>query len=188
MHVWGPGFPPQNSQRRRRMWAGTVEHCGRLETTSHVNEWTCFGSSIRVNVEHAYMPTMTALGDRQPYPGSSLAGRPQQNGVSVSKIIWTEIEKDTPQQNGVSVSKIRWTEIEKDTRYPLASASIYLFIYLFIITYFPQLHFQCYPKSPPYPTPTPLPTHSHFLPLVFPCTGAYKVCMSNGLLFPVMAY
>jgi hypothetical protein len=36
---------------------------------------------------------------------------------------------------------------------------IYLFIYLFIyifITYLPQLHFQCYPKSPPYPPP-PLP-------------------------------
>jgi hypothetical protein len=35
--------------------------------------------------------------------------------------------------------------------------------------------------------PTPLPTHSHFLALAFPCTGAYKVCKSNGPLFPVMA-
>jgi hypothetical protein len=35
--------------------------------------------------------------------------------------------------------------------------------------------------------PTPLPTHSHFLALAFPCTGAYKVCVSNGPLFPVMA-
>jgi hypothetical protein len=34
---------------------------------------------------------------------------------------------------------------------------------------------------------TPLPTHSHFLALEFPCTGAYKVCKSNGPLFPVMA-
>jgi hypothetical protein len=59
---------------------------------------------------------------------------------------------------------------------------------LFFIRYFPHLHFQCYPKSPPYPpTPTPLPTHSHFLALAFPCTGAYKVCLSNGPLFPVMA-
>jgi hypothetical protein len=32
--------------------------------------------------------------------------------------------------------------------------------------YFLHLHFQCYPKSPPYP-PTPLPTHSHFLKLIF---------------------
>jgi hypothetical protein len=31
------------------------------------------------------------------------------------------------------------------------------------ITYFSQLHFQCYPKSPPYPPPLiSLPTHSHF--------------------------
>jgi hypothetical protein len=55
---------------------------------------------------------------------------------------------------------------------------ILYFIYIFI-TYFPQLHFQCYPKSPPYPPPTPLPTHSHFLALALPCTGAYKVCMSK---------
>jgi hypothetical protein len=56
------------------------------------------------------------------------------------------------------------------------------FFLIFFITYFPQLHFQCYPKSPPYP-----PSHSHFLALAFPCTGAYKVCKSNGPLFPVMA-
>jgi hypothetical protein len=54
--------------------------------------------------------------------------------------------------------------------------------------YFPQLHLECYPKSPPYPPPpTSLPTHSHFLALAFPCTGAYKVCVSSGPLFPVMA-
>jgi hypothetical protein len=61
-----------------------------------------------------------------------------------------------------------------------------LFCFVLFFTYFPQLHFQCYPKSPPHP-PTPLPTHSHFLALAFPCTGAYKVCLSNGPLFPVMA-
>jgi hypothetical protein len=53
--------------------------------------------------------------------------------------------------------------------------------FFFLIRYFPHLHFQCYPKSPPYPPP------SHFLALGFPCTGAYKVCKSNGPLFPVMA-
>jgi hypothetical protein len=57
----------------------------------------------------------------------------------------------------------------------------------FFIRYLAHLHFQCYTKSPPYPpTLTPLPTHSPFLALAFPCTGAYKVCMSNGPLFPVM--
>ena len=35
--------------------------------------------------------------------------------------------------------------------------------------------------------PAPLPTHSHFLALAFPCTGAYKVCNTKGPLFPVMA-
>jgi hypothetical protein len=57
----------------------------------------------------------------------------------------------------------------------------FLFFSPFFIRYLVHLHFQCYTKSPPYPpTPTPLPTHSPFLALVFPCTGAYKVCKSNG--------
>jgi hypothetical protein len=43
------------------------------------------------------------------------------------------------------------------------------------------------PKVPHTLPPTPLPTHSHFLALAFPCTGAYKVCKSNRPLFPVMA-
>jgi hypothetical protein len=34
--------------------------------------------------------------------------------------------------------------------------------------------------------PAPLPTHSHFLALVFPYTGAYKVCKTKGPLFPMM--
>jgi hypothetical protein len=64
----------------------------------------------------------------------------------------------------------------------------YLIFFSIFIRYLAHLHFQCYTKSPPYPpTPTPLPTHSPFLALLFPCTGAYKVCLSNGPLFPVMA-
>ena len=48
------------------------------------------------------------------------------------------------------------------------------FFFPFFIRYLTHLHFQCYTKSPPYPpTPTALPTHSPFLALVFPCTGAY---------------
>ena len=35
--------------------------------------------------------------------------------------------------------------------------------------------------------PAPLPSHSHFLVLEFPCTGAYKVCKNKGALFPMMA-
>ena len=62
------------------------------------------------------------------------------------------------------------------------------FFFPFFIRYLAHLHFQYYTKSPPYPpTSTPLPTHSSFLALAFPCTGAYKVCKSNGPPFPVMA-
>jgi hypothetical protein len=46
------------------------------------------------------------------------------------------------------------------------------------------------PKVPyilPLPCTAPLPTHSRFLALAFPCTGAYKVCNTKGPLFPVMA-
>ena len=42
-------------------------------------------------------------------------------------------------------------------------------------------------QKSPIPSPTSKPTHSHFLALAFPCTGAYKVCLSNGPLFAVMA-
>jgi exonuclease III len=61
-------------------------------------------------------------------------------------------------------------------------------ILFFKIRYSFHLHFQCYPKSPPHiPPPTSPPTHSHFLALAFPCTEAYKVCKTNGTLFPLMA-
>jgi hypothetical protein len=47
--------------------------------------------------------------------------------------------------------------------------------------------FNAIPKVPHTHPPHPLPTHSPFLALAFPCTGAYKVCKSNGPLFAVMA-
>jgi hypothetical protein len=73
--------------------------------------------------------------------------------------------------------------------FPLPVIQSFFSFFLFVYYVFPQLHFQCCPKSPPYPPPpTSLPAHSHlFLALAFPCTGAYKVCKSNGPLFPVMA-
>jgi hypothetical protein len=37
------------------------------------------------------------------------------------------------------------------------------------------------------PPPLPYPPIPIFLALVFACTGAYTVCVSNGPLFPVMA-
>ena len=50
----------------------------------------------------------------------------------------------------------------------------------FLLGVFLVYIFNAIPKVP----------HTHpppFLALVFPCTGAYKVCKSNGPLFPVMA-
>jgi hypothetical protein len=72
--------------------------------------------------------------------------------------------------------------------HPTYRQQLFFFLLFFFITYFPQLHFQCYPKSLPHPPrPTSLPIRSHFLTLAFPCTGAYKVCLSSGPLFTVMA-
>jgi hypothetical protein len=45
-----------------------------------------------------------------------------------------------------------------------------LFLIFFIITYFPQLHLECYPKSPPYPPPH-FPTHP--FPFFGPGTPLY---------------
>jgi hypothetical protein len=54
------------------------------------------------------------------------------------------------------------------------SSMEFIFFFNIFIGYLLQLHFQCYPKSPPHaPPPTPLPTHSQFLALAFPCTEAY---------------
>jgi hypothetical protein len=66
----------------------------------------------------------------------------------------------------------------------------YLFLYLLL--FFKLGIFLVYisnaiPKVPHTQPPNPLPTHSPFLALAFPCTGAYKVCKSKGPLFPVMA-
>jgi hypothetical protein len=45
--------------------------------------------------------------------------------------------------------------------------------------------FQMLSQNSPIPSPcsSPLPTHSHFLALVFPCTGAYEVCMTKGKFY-----
>jgi hypothetical protein len=85
--------------------------------------------------------------------------------------------------HGINILKIHCMKFSKD----LVKTLFYFYFFPFFIRYLAHLHFQCYTKSPPYPpTPTPLPTHSPFLALVFPCTGAYKVCKSSGPLFAVM--
>jgi hypothetical protein len=68
----------------------------------------------------------------------------------------------------------------------------FFFVWFFFFCFFLLGIFLIYisnaiQKVPNTLPPQPLPTHSHFLALAFPCTGAYKVCKSNGPLFPVMA-
>jgi hypothetical protein len=59
----------------------------------------------------------------------------------------------------------------------------------FFIRYFLYLHFNAIWKVPyTLPCPASLPTHSHFLALAFPCTGAYKVWEERPLglsFFPI---
>jgi hypothetical protein len=64
--------------------------------------------------------------------------------------------------------------------------SFFIFKYFLLRIYLNYIS-NAIPKVPHNLAPTSLPTHSHFLALAFPCTGAYKVCKSNGPLFPVMA-
>jgi hypothetical protein len=65
---------------------------------------------------------------------------------------------------------------------------VFLFLLLsksfFFITYFPQFHFQCYPKSPPYPPH--FPTHSFpffFWPWRSPVLGHIQFACPMGLSF-----
>jgi len=58
------------------------------------------------------------------------------------------------------------------------------FFSFFFITYFPQLHFQCYPKSPPYPPPPiPYPPIPIFWPWHSPVLGHIKFACPMGLSF-----
>jgi hypothetical protein len=63
----------------------------------------------------------------------------------------------------------------------------FIFLLIFLLGIFLIYISNAIPKVPHTLAPTPLPTHSHFLALAFPCTGAYKDCKSNGPLFPVRA-
>ena len=56
----------------------------------------------------------------------------------------------------------------------------YAYFFQVFMRYFLHLHFKYYPKNSPIPCPAPLCTHSHFLALVFPCTGASKIVFLKG--------
>jgi hypothetical protein len=62
-----------------------------------------------------------------------------------------------------------------------------LFCFVFLLgTFFIHIS-SAIPKVPHTLPTTPPTTHSHFPALAFPCTEAYKVCTTNGPLFPLMA-
>ena len=50
------------------------------------------------------------------------------------------------------------------------SNHLFFFLIFFLIRYFPCLHFQCYPKGPPYPPPQ---SSTHPLPLFGPGIPLY---------------
>jgi hypothetical protein len=62
------------------------------------------------------------------------------------------------------------------------SITTILFFNIFI-RYFPHLHFQCYPQSPPYPTPTPYSPTPTFWPWCIPVLGHIKFASPMGLSF-----
>jgi hypothetical protein len=64
---------------------------------------------------------------------------------------------------------------------------IYIFLKKFLLGIFLIYISNAIPKVLHTLPSTPLPTHSHFLALAFPCTKAYEVCTTNGVLFPLMA-
>jgi hypothetical protein len=64
-----------------------------------------------------------------------------------------------------------WTYVlERTDFYKLFPDFFIIIIIIIIIRYFPHLHFQCYPKGPPYP-PSQSPTHP--LPLFGPGVPLY---------------
>jgi hypothetical protein len=71
---------------------------------------------------------------------------------------------------------------------------IYCFLFVVVFFFFKKFLLDIFliyisnviPKVPHTLPHTPLPNHSQFLALAFPCTEAYKVCMTNGPLFPLM--
>jgi hypothetical protein len=81
-----------------------------------------------------------------------------------------------------------WKSASGDDSKPLKMVHVMTFVsFFFLLGIFLVYIFNAIPKVPHTHPPNPLPTHSPFLVLVFPCTGAYKVCKSNESLFAVMA-
>jgi hypothetical protein len=65
---------------------------------------------------------------------------------------------------------------------PSTRQNLFFFFNFFLLGIFLVYIFNAIPKVPHTHPLNPLPTHSPFLALAFPCTGAYKVGKSNGPL------
>jgi hypothetical protein len=84
-----------------------------------------------------------------------------------------------------------WCFSWKDWLYPqepYAIRILSLIFKYFLLHIFLNHISNAIPKIPYTLPPLPYPPIPIFLALASPCTGAYTVCMSNGPLFPVMAY
>jgi hypothetical protein len=88
-------------------------------------------------------------GGRGPH-GAAVAARGVPDPTSVSGPLWV---------SSIWTGGRTWSEGIKDNwESVLGCWTWLLFLNIIFVTYFPQLHFQCYPKSPPYPPPHS-PTH-----------------------------
>jgi hypothetical protein len=91
--------------------------------------------------------------------------------------LWSCLDQATP-----SLRRIH-SQMARQQRFFFGGGFSYFFYYVFSSITFPMLS-----QKPPTPSPPHSPTHPFpFLALAFPCIGAYKVCLSSGPLFPVMA-
>jgi hypothetical protein len=79
------------------------------------------------------------------------------------------------------ILKSKWSKV---AQLIIGKVKVFFFFnYVFSSITFPMLS-----QKSPIPSPLlPYPPIPIFLALAFPCTGAYKVCVSNGSLFQVMA-
>jgi hypothetical protein len=74
-----------------------------------------------------------------------------------------------------------WIIFVKKIPHRQVYSPIFFFLFFFI-RYFPRLHFQCYPRSPPHPPPPlPYPPTPPFWPRRSPVLGHIKFASSKGL-------
>jgi hypothetical protein len=95
----------------------------------------------------------------------------------LNKVKWRLVGDEPRRRSSLSKTRAR-------SAMPCKNMTLAFIFLLFSLNTFQMLS----GKFPiPSPCPAPLPTHSHFLALVFPCIGAYRVSKTKGPLLPMMA-